>query len=203
VVKNVTGYDLHRLSVGAFGSLGVIVSACLKLWPTPSGAVTVEVDDLESASRIARPLAVLETNGQVSVYLRGTEAEVEGQSERLGGRARPGLDWPADPTGPWRWSLRVPPAATVAGIERLPSDWDYLAVHGVGEIRCASPTSEGAAGLREWAESLGGALVMTTGDPATFDPWGAPPPALDLQRRLIGEFDPARVINPGRLPGGL
>ena len=30
---------------------------------------------------------------------------------------------------------------------------------------------------------------------------GAPPPALDLQRRLIEAFDPQRVINPGRLPG--
>ena len=29
------------------------------------------------------------------------------------------------------------------------------------------------------------------------------PPAVDLQRKLIAEFDPARIINAGRLPGGL
>ena len=34
VVKNVSGYDLPRLVVGAFGSLGVITSVCLKLWPS-------------------------------------------------------------------------------------------------------------------------------------------------------------------------
>ncbi len=36
VVKNVSGYDLPRLVVGAFGSLGVVTSVCLKLWPRPA-----------------------------------------------------------------------------------------------------------------------------------------------------------------------
>jgi glycolate oxidase FAD binding subunit len=203
VVKNVTGYDLHRLAVGAFGSLGVIVSVCLKLWPTPSGAATVEVDDLDVAARIARPLAVLETNGGIRVYLQGTEAEVESQADRLDGHVISGLDWPEDPDGPWRWSLRVPPAGTTEAIQRLPVDWRYVAVHGVGEVRCASTDPVGAGSMREWAESIGGHLVMTRGDGSVVDPWGTPPPGLDLQRRLIAEFDPARVINPGRLPGGL
>jgi len=61
----------------------------------------------------------------------------------------------------------------------------------------------GALALREWAESVGGNLVVTGGRSSDIDPWGAPPPGLDLQRRLIAEFDPARILNPGRLPGGL
>jgi len=203
VVKNVTGYDLHRLAVGAFGSLGVIVSVCLKLWPTPSGATTVDVADLDVADRIVRPLAVLETRSGLRVYLRGTEAEVEAQSDRLGGHSVPELDWPADPVGTWQWSLRVPPAATAEAVSRLPTDWDFLAIHGVGEIRCASPSADGAPDMRGWAESIGGHLVVTSGDAKVLDPWGEPPPGLDIQRRLIAEFDPARVINPGRLPGGL
>ncbi len=203
VVKNVTGYDLHRLMVGAFGSLGVIVSVCLKLWPTPPAAATVVVDSLERARRIVRPLAVVETDGRLAVFLRGTEAELEAQADRLGGEASPGLDWPADPPGRWAWSLRVPPARAVEAIQRLPSDWRYLAIHDVGEIRCASDNPLGAVLLREWAESVGGHLVMCLGDPSVIDPWGAPPAGLELQRRLIAQFDPARVINPGRLPEGL
>lgn len=203
VVKNVTGFDLHRLAVGAFGSLGVIVSVCLKLWPTPSGAATVVVDDLERAVAIARPLAVLEVDGDVRVYLQGTESEVETQTEKLGGKATPGLDWPADPTGEWQWSLRVPPALTGAAISRLPGAWSYLAIHGVGEVRCSSPGLESADDLRSWAESVGGSLVMVSGDPNRFDPWGTPPAALEIQRRLVAEFDPARIVNPGRLPGGI
>lgn len=203
VVKNVTGYDLHRLAVGAFGSLGVIVSVCLKLWPTPPGAVTVAVEDFGSAAVIARPLAVLDVDGVVSVFLQGTEAEVESQANLLGGRSEPGLNWPADPRGDWEWSLRVPPASTSDAVDHLPEGWRYIAVHGVGEVRAASVSAEGAEDLRSWAESVSGHLVVTKGDPRLLDPWGAPPPGLELQRRVIAEFDPKRILNPGRLPGGL
>jgi len=203
VVKNVTGYDLHRLAVGAFGSLGVIVSVCLKLWPTAPGAATVTVSDLEQAAVVARPLAVLEVDGVLRVFLQGTEAEVDAQVGRIGGSAAPGHEWPDDPDGAWKWSLRVPPALTGAAAGRLPAGWPYVAVHGVGEVRASSGDLEGAKELRDWAESVGGHLVMVRGDPALFDPWGAPPTGLALQKRLVAEFDPKRIINPGRLPGGV
>ena len=203
VVKNVTGYDLHRLAVGAFGSLGVIVSVCLKLWPTPPGAATVSIDDFEQTHAVVRPLAVLETDGKVEVFLQGTAEEVETQAQRIGGSHQPGLQWPEDPAGEWRWSLRVPPAATSEALTRLPDDWSSLAVHGVGEVRAASAVADGAEELRGWAEALGGSLVVVQGDPEAVDPWGSAPPGIDLQRRLITEFDPRRILNPGRLPGGL
>lgn len=206
VVKNVTGYDLPKLNVGAFGSLGVIVSVCLKLWPTPPAAATVEVDSVDGAAAIARPLAVLEGDGAVRVFVGGTESEVESKVNRLGGKAHPGHDWPADPEGPFRWSLRVPPALTSEAIQRLPEGWDYLAIHGVGEVRAASRELAGADDLRSWAEQNGGHLVVVDSPSEAlqgFDPWGTPPPGLAIQRDLIARFDPARVINPGRLPGGL
>src|SRR5690606_11477650 len=155
------------------------------LLPTPPGAATVEIDDLEQAGVIARPLSILEVDGSIRVYIQGTEAEVAAQAERLGGRAIPGLDWPTDPEGTWQWSRRVPPALTGDAITRLPSGWRHLALHGVGEIRAASESPDGADDLRSWAEGLGGNLVVTKGDPTVFDPWGKPPPALDLQRRIV------------------
>lgn len=206
VVKNVTGYDLPRLCVGAFGSLGVVVSVCLKLWPTPPAAATVSVSSVEAAGSVYRPLAVLEENDQVRVFVSGTEDEVAAKVARLGGTPQEGHYWPADPQGRYRWSLRLPPALVSAGIRNLPDDWRYLALHGVGEIRAASEGVDGAAELRAWAESSGGHLVaMSTPSAAGdgFDPWGSPPSGLEIQRRLIAQFDPARVINPGRLPGGL
>ena len=206
VVKNVTGYDLPRLTVGAFGSLGVIVSICLKLWPTAPAAATVAVDDPGQASAIARPLAVLQENDGTRVFVTGTAAEVEAKVERLGGGYEGGHDWPPDPPGRFRWSLRVPAASTREAIERLPEGWRYLAVHGVGDVRAGSNDRSGAAEVRSWAESIGGHLVVVQAPEGAldgFDPWGTPPPGLQIQRRLIAQFDPARVINPGRLPGGL
>ena len=204
VVKNVTGYDLPRLMVGAFGSLGVIVSLCLKLWPAPPHRATVQVDAPEAAGAVARPLAVLEDNDGTKVFVWGTEAEVDAQARKLGGSRVEGHDWPGDPMDSFRWSLRLPPASTSEGVDRLPEAWRFVALHGVGEIRCSSPDHEGASDLRRWAESLGGRLVVVAAPPESdFDPWGEPPPALEIQRRLIAQFDPARVINPGRLPGGL
>jgi FAD/FMN-containing dehydrogenase len=78
-----------------------------------------------------------------------------------------------------------------------------VAIHGVGEVRAASDSAEGADELRSWAEANGGNLVMAKGDPSLFDPWGSPPPGLALQKRLVAEFDPARILNPGRLPEGV
>jgi glycolate oxidase FAD binding subunit len=206
VVKNVSGYDLPRLVVGAFGSLGVITSVCLKLWPMPPASATVTIDDIEASERVTRPLAVLERNGVTEVFLWGTPEEVSASSGRIGGVAVEGHRWPADPEGQFQWSVRVPPASTSATIGRLPARWDYLAVHGAGDIRAASADSQGADELRSWVESAGGALVATQvpdGGLDGLDPWGSPPPGLEIQRRLISQFDPGRIINPGRLPGGL
>lgn len=41
VVKNVQGYDLHRLHTGAHGSLGVITEVAFKLMPMPANTRTV------------------------------------------------------------------------------------------------------------------------------------------------------------------
>lgn len=38
VVKNVSGYDLHKLMIGSLGTLGVIVSVNFKTFPVPAGS---------------------------------------------------------------------------------------------------------------------------------------------------------------------
>ena len=51
LVKNVTGFDLHRLHVGARGTLGAILEVSLRLRPLPEceAVVALEATELEAA----------------------------------------------------------------------------------------------------------------------------------------------------------
>lgn len=205
VVKNVTGYDVPKLMTGSFGSLGLITRVCLKLWPEAEASATVVVDDVDRALALAyRPLAVLETPESIAVYLSGTAAEVEGQAGALDGSSAPGLRWPQRPGGDFQISLRVPPAMTAEAVGRLDGA-RFVAAHGVGDIAAAIDQSS-LEELRTWAESVGGAAVIV-GAPETAyretDPWGSSPQTAALQRRIKASFDPAGVLVPGRLPGGV
>ncbi len=54
VVKNVTGYDLHKLHVGGFGSLGMLLEANFKVRPLPevSAAMVLSCADLSLTHRL-------------------------------------------------------------------------------------------------------------------------------------------------------
>jgi len=209
VVKNVSGYDLPRLASGSFGALGVIGSICLKLWPMQEAALTVTCDDPVGAwKKLYRPLAVLQTDQESCAFLQGARPDIENQARRIGGDAREGLQWPEPPRGDYRFSFRVPPSLVGHALERVPSGWTFVAQHGVGEVTTAGDSWDlgWATESRRWAESVGGAIVILEAPTRVyqeFDPWGTPPTTVELQRRLISTFDPHRVINPGRLPGGI
>lgn len=51
VVKNVAGYDLNKLYIGAFGTLGIITEVTLKLAPIPAyeAILTADFQDVQSA----------------------------------------------------------------------------------------------------------------------------------------------------------
>jgi FAD/FMN-containing dehydrogenase len=201
VVKNVTGYDIPRLACGSFGSLGVICSVTVKLWPTPEASATVVVDDPEAALTVAyRPLAVLSGTFGGRVYLQGTAAEVKGQAAQLGGEVIEGHRWPDALEGDRVVEIRVPPADLPDAVGR--TGGRYVAQHGVGVVAVADPADPEA--LRDWAESRGGSVVVVEQSPGLdWDPWGTPPPTVALQRRVKAAFDLLGISNPGVLPGGV
>ena len=74
VIKNVAGYDLGKLFTGSFGTLGLILSVCLRLHPRPTVTTTVigASADPQTLSAAARALAAapLELEG-LDVAWRG------------------------------------------------------------------------------------------------------------------------------------
>jgi D-lactate dehydrogenase (cytochrome) len=58
VVKNVAGYDVLKLFVGAYGTLGVVADVTFKLWPFPRmrSTLLVPVSDLGQALRLSASL---------------------------------------------------------------------------------------------------------------------------------------------------
>jgi glycolate dehydrogenase FAD-binding subunit len=58
VVKNVAGYDISKLLIGSFGTLGVIVQANFKLFPRPAGRLSfvLAANELETVQTLRRRL---------------------------------------------------------------------------------------------------------------------------------------------------
>ena len=207
VVKNVTGFDLPRLATGSLGSLGLIGRVCMKLWPLPTATATVTLPESRTDYGY-RPLAVVQERDRVLVFLAGTPAEVEARIGELGGSSREGWHWPEPPPGSIRFSGRVPPRLLIEVLAQVPASWSYQALPGVGEVRLGADEfdRETCERLRRYTEARGGALVVTDAPPSVheeFDPRGTSPDALELHGRVIARFDPDRVVNPGRMPGGL
>ena len=94
VVKNVTGYDLWRATVGAFGTLGILTEVCLKLWPRPTAERSLRVGGLalgEAAAGLLewsrRPEEIsglaIDTEGRLLARLEGSERGVAQQVKQL------------------------------------------------------------------------------------------------------------------------
>ncbi|MEM1453257.1 MAG: FAD-binding protein [Planctomycetota bacterium] len=89
LVKNVTGFDLHRLHVGARGTLGVVLEASLRLVPTPEAEALLVSEPLASdaeavalalevrADQRVRPRQLVVRDRRVHVVVAGRAAQVE------------------------------------------------------------------------------------------------------------------------------
>jgi glycolate oxidase FAD binding subunit len=88
VVKNVTGYDLHKLHVGAFGTLGVLLEAHFKVRPRPelSAAVVFSCDSFREAHQLLlkvhasplRPVALEALDGRLKHLIDGKALAIVG-----------------------------------------------------------------------------------------------------------------------------
>lgn len=212
VVKNVSGYDMNKLHLGALGSLGVIVAASFKVFPRPLRELTLQAQPADPWGEAERALALklppvaleLDSTGVLAARFWGTGESLE--------RMRSELGWPEGDADLWSRCQRrplescarisVPRHRLREVLAALPPGAGWWAWPGVGVAHWTGPLESAAVrGARMAAESAGGSLVLL-GAPVELKrevgAWGTPPPTLELMRRLRDAFDPLRVISPGR-----
>jgi glycolate oxidase FAD binding subunit len=157
VVKNVAGYDLAKLFIGAHGSLGIVTEATFKLRPLPEIEKFVEAPcaSLESADQLIEAVikspvtpVVLDLHNSVSAVpfavvlgFAGTREEVEWQlahAAELGFKQASSLDyaakfWTEANPGDLTHRLSVLPSKMVEALRTL-NNAPFLAHAGNGII---------------------------------------------------------------------
>ena len=192
-VKNVTGYDLPRLFVGSFGTLGVLVQLTLRCRPRPEDARWFRSTHRPSLFRAG---AMLWDGRQVWTLLEGDPADVDAQTDGLDTS-----DAPALPVGPHRGRISVAPAALDAAgraLDAVPGA-RWCAELGIGTVHVAGDDTSVLAGARRIAHDHDGWLLREAGGD-DLDGFGIPLPNAPLMRRVKDAFDPAGKLAPGRLP---
>ena len=210
-VKNVSGYDLHKLLAGSLGTLGVIVQVALKLRPLPMVTRTLIAPGwisvgAELLAKVPSPAGVLATPSEVEIRLEGWPEEVEDQT-LAALEVVPGLDAVDD--GPYPSSRSWEDASVVVEATVPPSKLGSLpvvagerwcALLGVGVMWVGLDAPETAlADLRARVAELGGIAPVIRG-PGGLGPAHVPGP--DVHRRLKAAFDPNGILAPGRFWGG-
>jgi glycolate oxidase FAD binding subunit len=192
-VKNVTGYDLPRLFVGSFGTIGILQQVTLRCRPRPSYARWFRTAD---AGAVFRPSSRLWSGDEEYVLIEGVRADVDAQ-----GASFTALDGaPPLPEGPHRGRISVEPKRVRDCARALGSEVRWCAELGVGTVHVACDTAEGLTGARAVAHAHGGWLLREAGGTADEDGFGRELPNVVLMRRIRAAFDPAGRLNPGRLP---
>lgn len=187
VVKNVTGYDMHRLHTGALGAFGVIVEASFKVAPLPpvTRTLAARTDTIEQAGALAmrlwnaglaaRALSVLapetaeriglDGSSTVLVELAGLEVSVD-RSTQIVREANPRAEEPAG--APWE-RLRRHHGDRVASVVRLgvPSADVAAAVEVVRGAGCLAWGHVASGAVLGHAPSLDAAAVQRLRDYAT------------------------------------
>jgi len=218
VMKNVAGYDVSRLQVGAFGTLGVVLDVSMKVLPLPESSVTLafEQDEHDTAPMVELARQFLPITAAALIgrrrYLRleGANAGVTASAKTLGGEEIAESDAPWEGLRDWThpffvtdtrttWRLSVPDYAPKIDV---PDDADgtpaaYL--YDLGGAQRWLKTGLDAKTVFDLAKASGGhATRFSKGEIAAPSHQPIAGVAARLQTKLRQSFDPDGLFNPGR-----
>ncbi len=211
VMKNVAGYDISRLMVGAMGTLGVILQASLKILPSPRKVVSLvfELDQEQAITRMnalaAKSLPISAScfyDNQLSIRLSGSAAGVESACGLLGGDQLDQSDpiWsglrefnhPFFQTELPVWRLSVPAMAIPEVTGETLIEWNGT--------QWWLRSNQDATLIRQQVTKVGGhATLFMRGDRTSevFHP--LTPGMQKLQQRIKHSFDPLNILNRERI----
>jgi glycolate dehydrogenase FAD-binding subunit len=201
-VKNVTGYDLPRLLVGSFGTLGVLTRVILRCQPRPRCVrwFRTDLDPATVRARCFQPSTIFsDADAGSRVLLEGHPDDVDAQARAASLHLTD--DAPVLPDGPHQGRISVAPGRiTQLGHDLAAIDGvDWIAEWGVGTVHVAAPTEASLRSARAAAHAAHGWLLRTVGA-AGLDGFGIDLPNGALMARIKTAFDPRAKLAPGRLP---
>ncbi|MCK9517107.1 MAG: glycolate oxidase subunit GlcE [Ottowia sp.] len=216
VMKNVAGYDVSRLMTGALGTLGIITQVSLKVMPLPPAECTLMFELSETSARQqlnrwgGQPLplnASCWADGHLAVRLRGARAAIAAARRSMGGAEldpeKAARQWQAlrdqklpffrlDP-GLALWRISVPDTAAPLSLGTTMVEWH-------GALRWARLPLAAAQRVCDAARRAGGhATLFRGGDGHTPVFSALTPPQKRVHHELKRAFDPAGILNAGRL----
>jgi glycolate oxidase FAD binding subunit len=211
VIKNVAGYDVSRLMVGALGTLGLITEVSLKVLPRPAAETTLQFELDEAAAILkmnqwaGQPLPLSATSwhaGLLTVRLSGAASAVHAAQAKLGGEPM------KEATAFWQrlrdqatpffdrrplWRLAV--KSTTPPMKLGDAQW----IEWGGAVRWLVSDLP-ATTLREVARTAGGHATLYRGNAPADGVFAPLAPALaTLHHGLKQRFDPWGIFNRGRL----
>jgi glycolate oxidase FAD binding subunit len=210
VNKNVAGFDVSRLMVGALGTLGVILEVSLRLIPCFETEQTLGFEHESSREHInwinglsSKPLplsASLWYGGRSSIRLSGSEQGVASAARQLGGEVENDI-WPGlrrqehefFAAGGRILRLSLPQTCE----QFLSQEIEMIEWGGALRWMCGDADLQA---LLQTVEKLDGSVCVYRGagvDTEIFQPLNKP--MMTLHRSLKSSFDPAGILNPGRI----
>jgi glycolate oxidase FAD binding subunit len=228
VVKNVAGYDLHKLMIGAFGTLGVVTSVNFRLHSKPQcmQSFSVSAPDAEPLGKLMLKLLHAQVS-TVAIQFRGTAAgfeldvqlaslaevlhaqaaalEAMAQSEGLRSHTAADEVWGArqlQMSHEFVCKGTMLPSEIARFADRVRGLGGESVIQGTGIMLAGFRAADGLIQLRAEMEQVGGSLMILK-QPAEskLDCWGTLPDSLPLMRQIKSRFDPEGILNPGRFLG--